>query len=305
MTPPAQSAARGRAAPAQPAARGRASTAAGRGEAEAPPARAAHGATRRRPIPRPRRAHTGATTRFRPATAPRRVSGPAATTGLRTRRRPAAPVGRRLLATLAALPDHALVDRAVRGRAWIAVVGTLLIGIVALQVSMLKLNAASSRAVERSSALERDNARLETLVAGMSAPERIRAKAEKLGLTTPQVEQVRYVPAAGGKGAAAAATAIRTGAFDPNALQNASASGPSSGDPSSDTGSTAAAVADGAGTMSIAEAQAALNDGDPSNDTQAMLNDGDPSNDAQAILNDGDPSNDGQATAGGDGTGSG
>ena len=196
-----------------------------------------------------------------------------------------------------------------RGRAWIAVVGTLLIGIVALQVSMLKLNSASSRAVERSSALERDNARLETLIAGMSAPERIRAKAEKLGLSVPRVEEVRYVPSGDRKGGAAAATAIRAGAFDAGALQNASAGDSASGDQPG-AGATAgdqadAAAADGAGTMTTAEAQAALDDGDPSNDTQAMLNDGDPGNDAQAILNDGDPSNDGEATAGGEGSGGG
>jgi hypothetical protein len=58
---------------------------------------------------------------------PRRVSGPA-----RRRRRARSTVLERLLA----LPDHRLVDRLVRGRVWIPLIGFLLIGIVAMQVSM-------------------------------------------------------------------------------------------------------------------------------------------------------------------------
>ena len=136
----------------------------------------------RRPVGR--RPHTGATVRFRPPAAgsvPRRYSGGARRAG--AARLPDR--ARRALRAVAALPDLAIVDRVVRGRAWIAVVGTLLIGVVALQVAMLKLNAGIGTAVERTAALERDKARLEASMAGASSAERIRAKASRLGLVTP------------------------------------------------------------------------------------------------------------------------
>src|ERR687885_1831401 len=75
---------------------------------------------------------------------PRRVSGPVA--------RPRAVAAARLVTgafeRIRALPDHRVVDRLLRGRVWIWFIGVALMGIVAMQVSMLKLNAGISRAVE-------------------------------------------------------------------------------------------------------------------------------------------------------------
>ena len=48
------------------------------------------------------------------------------------------------------LPDHRLLDRLVRGRAWIPVLGVLLAGIVATQVEVLKRWVASGAAVPAS-----------------------------------------------------------------------------------------------------------------------------------------------------------
>src|ERR687884_1161807 len=62
---------------------------------------------------------------------------------------------------LRALPDHRMVDRLLRGRAWIWLIGIMLGGIVAMQVSLLKLNAGISNAVTTASTLERVNADLE------------------------------------------------------------------------------------------------------------------------------------------------
>jgi len=245
-----------------------------------------------------RRSHTGSTTRFRRPSAgapPRRISGPGRHTGRAPKRvRAVLPVrARRVLGAISALPDVAFVDRVVRGRAWIAVVGTLLIGIVALQVSMLGLNAGIGRAVERSSALERDNARLEATVAGMASAKRVRAKAEKLGLVTPQMERVRYVPARTGPEARAALAALASGAFDPAVLARKGADGGGGGSAAPGAGADSASAA--GGDISPEEAQAMLSDGDPSNDTEAMLSDGNPDNDTEAELSDGDPSNDGDA----------
>jgi len=120
--------------------------------------------------------------------APRRVSGPA-----RGRARPSLPA--RVIAGVVALPDHRLVDRLVRGRVWIPLIGFLLIGIVAMQVSMLKLNAGIGSAVEKTSMLERTNGELRTSLAELENGERIQSAAGKLGMVMPAPDQVRYLKA--------------------------------------------------------------------------------------------------------------
>jgi cell division protein FtsL len=118
---------------------------------------------------------------------PRRVSGPARRRPLETARR------RSLLAWLAALPDHRLVERLLRGRVWIPLIGFLLIGIVAMQVSMLKLNAGIGTDVEKSSSLERSNGVLAGDIAKLEAGDRIQQAAGKLGMVMPAPDQVRYL----------------------------------------------------------------------------------------------------------------
>src|SRR5215208_4696738 len=96
---------------------------------------------------------------------------------------------------LRALPDHRLVDRLLRGRAWIWLIGIMLGGIVAMQVSLLKLNAGISNAVETASTLERVNADLETEVARLSSGERIQLAAAEEGMVPPPAGDVAYVTA--------------------------------------------------------------------------------------------------------------
>ncbi len=131
--------------------------------------------------------------------APRRVSGPARPTP----RPVAAPAGgaalpRRRQSTsvferVRALPDHRLVDRLLRSRLWIILVGLLLGGIVAMQVSLLKLNSGISRAVETSATLERQNGALEAAIARLGATDRIRSVAETRGMVLPPAGEVKYL----------------------------------------------------------------------------------------------------------------
>jgi hypothetical protein len=252
----------------------------------------------------PRRGHA---TRPSPKAVPnrsRRISGPGKA---RTATAAAPALGRlplgRVTSRVAKVLDARLVDRLLRGRGWIGLVGVLLIGLVALQVSMLKLNAGIGASVERASTLERQNARLEATTARLSSADRIRAKARKLGLVPPNVDRNRYVWARPAN-AKVAAAAIAGGAFVA-ATPGATGATTPGADPSA-TGDPAAATDPSSGTYTPDEITTMLNDGDPSNDAQAMLNDGDPSNDAEAMLSDGDPSNDDQALAGsGDGTSAG
>jgi cell division protein FtsL len=100
---------------------------------------------------------------------------------------------------LRALPDHRLVDRLLRGRAWIWLIGIMLGGIVAMQVSLLKLNTGISNAVTTSATLERVNADLETEVARLSSGERIQRTAAEEGMVAPAAGDVGYLTARPGR----------------------------------------------------------------------------------------------------------
>src|SRR3954452_7984044 len=125
------------------------------------------------------RTRTGHPARARVPTRPRRVSGP-----MRPAPAAAPPLRRGttgVFERLRALPETRVIDGLLRGRAWIWLIGVLLGGIVAMQVSLLKLNAGISRSVETASTLERVNADLETEVARLSSGERIQLAAADEG----------------------------------------------------------------------------------------------------------------------------
>ena len=156
---------------------------------------------------------------------PRRVSGPApghppARSGS------AAARGARVLDRLRALPDARLLDRLVRGPAWIVLVGGLLIGIVAMQVSLLRLNAGIGRAVAQSANLERRNGELRAAVSRLSAEQRLRESGRKLGLVMPDVGQVRFVAVRTGADARRAAEALRAGRLGPGSVTEPEPNGP-------------------------------------------------------------------------------
>src|SRR5919197_1489705 len=153
---------------------------------------------------------------------PRRVSGPAraATAPAVALPRPGTGVFERLRA----LPDHRVVDRLLRGRACIWIIGLALGGIVAMQVSLLKLNSGISRAVEASGTLQRQNADLESSIARLASGERIRAKAVMANGGHVPGTQVAPLTAAAGLGAVTPAQA-QTSTADPAATGAAAASG--------------------------------------------------------------------------------
>ena len=66
-------------------------------------------------------------------------------------------------------------------------------GIVAMQVSLLKLNSSISQSVEQSSTLERVNADLETQVAQLSSGDRIQTAAAKEGMVAPPAGDVGFL----------------------------------------------------------------------------------------------------------------
>jgi len=78
-----------------------------------------------------------------------------------------------------------------------------------MQVSLLKLNAGISRAVEASATLERQNSSLESSIARLSSGERIRDGAERSGMIMPPAGEVAYVTVRPDRDAARAAARMR------------------------------------------------------------------------------------------------
>jgi hypothetical protein len=119
------------------------------------------------------------------------------------------------------------MDRLVRSRAWIVIIAFGLIGIVAMQVSMLKLNAGIGRAVETVSTLERTNAVMRGDLSRLSDGSRIQSLAGARGFVMPAPADVTYLRAGNLRGDAARA-ARRMVAPDPAIVGPAGAATPRS-----------------------------------------------------------------------------
>jgi hypothetical protein len=173
-----------------------------------PPAAAAE-------VPRAARAGERAL-RARPARPPRRVSGPA------RRPAPARPAPRRaergafllgLASALEWLASHRLIDRLIRGRAWLVLVTFALIGIVTLQLALLKLNGAVGRALRSEATLQREDAALSIENSELAASDHVQATGAQLGMAFASSSALRFLaPTSRGdftRGAAALSSALR------------------------------------------------------------------------------------------------
>jgi len=91
------------------------------------------------------------------------------------------------------LPDSNLMVRMTRGRAWIGVLGVLLVGIVALNVATLSFAASAGKIDEQITALEQENSMLGGREAQHYSTARIRGEAAAAGLAMPTTEDPRVV----------------------------------------------------------------------------------------------------------------
>jgi hypothetical protein len=157
-------------------------------------------------------------------TAPRRAARPApvraARPAPRRTRRPAprpvprlvpVAVGQTALA-VGGLADSGLVLRLTRSRIWIGLLGTLLVGIVALNVFALSLNASSSKTAALADELRSENSALTTQIADGLSNERVQQAAARLGLIVPEPGSVLFLDPSPGD-AVAAADRLRRGAI--------------------------------------------------------------------------------------------
>jgi hypothetical protein len=109
--------------------------------------------------------------------------------------RPGRVLGARALAVVRGLPEHSFIDRLVRGRAWIPVLGVLLAGLVAMQVEILKLGTTIGRTMERSAALQGQNESLQARVATLGDDQRIEKLAAAMGMVQPPPSSVVFLSA--------------------------------------------------------------------------------------------------------------
>ncbi|MCP9491110.1 MAG: hypothetical protein MSC31_14730 [Solirubrobacteraceae bacterium MAG38_C4-C5] len=147
---------------------------------------------------RPRPATPAARQAPRPprTTRPTALSGAAAVAPAAPAR-VAMPARLRLAHAARGLPDSPFIDRLLAGRMWVAVVAIALIGIVFMQVSLLRLNAGIGESLERQANLERQNAALRADVSGLSAGPRIEEVAGGLGMLMAPAGDVRYLDVRG------------------------------------------------------------------------------------------------------------
>lgn len=197
-----------------------------------------------------------------PATEPQRPARGSVSTGRRRATGATAPrLSARAIAFVCALPDRPLLDRIVRGRAWIPLLGLMLAGIVAMQVEVLKLGASIGRSIERSSALQTRNETLRATVGALDDDQRVEAVAAKSGMVMPPPQTVGFLSAGSGEQVQRAVASIH--APDPAAfLAATSANGsvigaPGSADAAAGPSSAATSAGVGAGTAQALGAGAA------------------------------------------------
>jgi hypothetical protein len=166
-----------------------------------PPSTAAAAQPARRVAPpRPRRAPAG----------PRRISGPARPS---TWRAPAEDtreglvVG--LLGAAETLSSSRLLDRLIGSRLWIGIVAFALIGIVTLQLGLLKLNSGIGRALERTATLQTANSALSIENSELASGTRVESQAERLGLRLSPVGNLHFLSSHASTDASRAADVLR------------------------------------------------------------------------------------------------
>jgi hypothetical protein len=132
-----------------------------------------------------------------PARAPRKKAAPPRKAALKVApaRRPGGQLIPLAVGTAAAvrhLPDSSLMVRMTRGRAWIGVLGLLLVGIVALNVVTLSLAATAGQIDQNIQALDQENSILGGRDAQKSASPRVRHDAAALGLVVANLDEVTF-----------------------------------------------------------------------------------------------------------------
>ncbi|HXP98480.1 MAG TPA: hypothetical protein VN845_00275 [Solirubrobacteraceae bacterium] len=155
---------------------------------------------------------------------PRRVSGPAhGRVAAEPVRNPG--IALRTAGALERVSASSLLDRLIVGRAWIGLLAFALIGVVAMQLVVLKLNTGIGRTLQRQVLLQRENAELGIENSVYSAESRIAPLAAAAGMSFAPPGTVHFV-------AASAADMPRAASVLASAAQTSAGSQPGSGEAS-------------------------------------------------------------------------
>jgi hypothetical protein len=166
-----------------------------------------------------------ATATARSSAAARRVTAPRRAPRKPATRRPATAAAKRRRGTtpitgfvpvaaaagaVGGIADSGLFVWLTRGRLWIGLLGTLLVGIVGLNVVALSFSASSSNAGQAADSLRRANSALRAEIAGKLSNSEIQQVAAKQGLLMPAAGAIGYLRASPGD-AKTAAERLRDG----------------------------------------------------------------------------------------------
>jgi len=97
--------------------------------------------------------------------------------------------------------DSNLIMRLTRGRGWIAVLGAMLVGIVALNVISLSLTAGSGRLSLQIDEYKTEISALRAEIDQKLSASRVEAEAARLGLANPNPNEITYLDASDGNAA--------------------------------------------------------------------------------------------------------
>jgi hypothetical protein len=169
-----------------------------------------------------------------------------------------------VLAALVGIADHPLLDRLIRGRAWIALLTFALIGIVTMQLGVLELSTGVGRSLAVKTSLERQIAWLQATDSALAAGTRVQAQAAQRGMQPAVAGSVRLLAAspadfreAAERVAAVAASAASSSSSAGSSAGSAAGSSAASAPGEAATGSPSAAAGTEAGAAGTGGAGAA------------------------------------------------
>jgi len=151
-----------------------------------------------------------------------------------------------LAGALASLSRHRLLDRLISGRAWIAFVAFALIGIVTLQLGLLKLNGGIGRALEHEALLQRQNAALSIEDSELAGGGQVQSRAARIGMELAPLGGLVFLAARPDADPTRAATALATSGQP--AAGSSETGGATAASASTESGSPPATSSESAGT---------------------------------------------------------
>ncbi|MGA8365467.1 MAG: hypothetical protein WB709_13255, partial [Solirubrobacteraceae bacterium] len=136
------------------------------------------------------------------------------------------------------ITTHPLFDRLIHGRAWIGLVTFALIGIVTMQLGLLKLNAGIGRALEHEGALQRENSALSVENSEVAAGDTVELQAAHMGMQLVPAGSLKFLSAQGSQSEIGKALAALSARASATTATSSEASSSSEAEASSSTSAT-------------------------------------------------------------------